>query len=128
MRIVDYAGAEQSWMTRHDIELGQWTAHLVSRELTGTPELIIDVARFPPGFVHHLHRHPGADQLIVPLDGTIVATGEGVEHRVDRGQLVVLPRDEWHGARNDGPSDITCLVIFTGAGSMAGVGYEEKPA
>ncbi|WP_409047377.1 cupin domain-containing protein [Microbacterium sp. HA-8] len=127
MRIIDYDDVPEEWVKRTDMEVGQWSRHLVGAAITATPALAIDFARFPPGFEHHLHRHPHADQLIVALDGVAIMTGPDGEARELRpGQVALLPRNEWHGARNESDTDVTCLVLFPGVGSVADAGYEES--
>lgn len=50
--------------------------HLLSAGLTETPAIVADVLTFMPGFIHHMHRHPYADMVVVPLSGTIRFLGD----------------------------------------------------
>jgi len=52
VRLLDIAAIEQQVFTRWDITGHQVNRHLLSKELTGTPDVVLDHLTFPPGFVH----------------------------------------------------------------------------
>lgn len=126
MLIIQPELIPEQWGTRIDIDGEQGTRHLISRALTGTEELVADLARFPPGFVHHLHRHFEADQLMMPLDGPLVALHPNGDREIAAGEVALFPRNEWHGARNDGDAAVLALILFSGVGELADAGYEES--
>jgi quercetin dioxygenase-like cupin family protein len=87
--------------TRWDITEHQVNQHLLNESLTGTPEIVADLLTFPPGFVHHMHRHPHADMIVVPLTGNLKFLGD-----LDRTEV---------------------LHIFSGVGAVEDIGYEPHP-
>jgi quercetin dioxygenase-like cupin family protein len=102
--------------------------HLLSESLPGTPEIVADLLTFPPGFVHHMHRHPHADMIVVPLTGNLQFLGDfDRTAELKPGQVLVVPRDNWHEFRNvsDAPSE--ALHIFSGVGTVEDIGYEPHP-
>ena len=125
VRLLDIAEIEQQVLTRWDISGCQVTRHLLSKELTGTDDLVADYLTFPPGFVHHMHRHLYADILMVPFSGSFLFLGEsGDPVEVSPGQIMVIPRGSWHEARNVGTVDSEVLHLFSGVGSAEDIGYE----
>jgi quercetin dioxygenase-like cupin family protein len=125
VRLVDIAQIEQLVFTRWDITGHQVTRHLLSKELTGTADLVADYLTFPPGFIHHMHRHPHADIVMIPFSGSFQFQGEsGDPLEVSPGQVLVIPRGNWHEARNVGTVDSQVLHLFSGAGSAEDIGYE----
>ncbi|MCE0765066.1 cupin domain-containing protein [Pseudonocardia kujensis] len=106
----------------------QWNRHLFDAASSGTPQLVADVIRFEAGFVHHMHRHFHADQIVVPLEGWITMYDEHrtpTELRV--GQASLVPRHIWHEARNLSGADCVVLHLFAGAGDYSEVGFEAWP-
>lgn len=125
VQIIDVNALPGSEFRRWDIEGHQINRSLVSAALTGTPDVVVDVIDFPPGFVHHMHRHPHADQLMYVLEGSVRFFGEiaqGVE--IGQGHMLVIPRDNWHEVRNVSDHPCRVLHIFAGAGSVADIGLE----
>lgn len=112
-------------MTRWDITGHQRNRHLLSRPLTGTPDVVGDFITFPPGFIHHMHLHPHADLVLIPLSGSVQFLGvPGPAVEVGPGQLLLIPRSNWHEVSNIGTSDCQVLHFFTGVGHIDDIGYE----
>ena len=125
VRLLDIAEVEQHVFTRWDITGHQVNRHLLSKELTGTPELVLDHITFPPGFVHHMHRHPHADIIVIPCSGSVqFVTDSGEPVEVSPGRVLVIPRDNWHEVRNVGTVDCQVLHFYSGVGSVDDIGYE----
>jgi quercetin dioxygenase-like cupin family protein len=114
--------------TRWDITGYLVNQHLLSELLTGTPTIVADVLTFPSGFIHHMHRHPCADMIVVPLGGSVRFIGE-FDRTIDvkSGQLLVIPRHNWHEIRNVSDAPTQILHIFSGVGSLDDIGYEAHP-
>jgi quercetin dioxygenase-like cupin family protein len=92
---------------------------------SGTPHLVADVITFKPDFVHHMHRHFHADQVMVPLQGSVVMLDEARTPRELRaGETMVVPRYRWHEVRNQSGEDCVVLNLFSGVGDMSEVGFE----
>ena len=126
VRLLDIGEAEPQVFTRWDITGHQVNRHLLSKALTGTDDVVCDHMTFPPGFVHHMHRHPYADMVIIPLSGGVVqflgASGSPVE--VAPGHVLVIPRGNWHEISNVSSVDSQVLHFFVGVGSVDDIGYE----
>ena len=125
VKILDIEEIEHEVFTRWDITGYQVNRHLLSKVLTGTEGVVLDQMTFPPGFVHHMHRHPFADMVIIPLSG--VVQFRGVPHspiEVSTGHVLVIPRGNWHEISNVGTVDSQVLHFFTGVGAVDDIGYE----
>jgi quercetin dioxygenase-like cupin family protein len=72
-----------------------------------------------------MHRHPYADMVIIPLNGVVQFRGvPGSAIEVSPGQLLVIPRGNWHEVSNVSAVDSQVLHFFTGVGSIDDIGYE----
>jgi quercetin dioxygenase-like cupin family protein len=95
---------------------------------SGTPQLIADVITFKPDFIHHMHRHFNADQVMVPLRGSVVMLDEARTPReLGVGEAMVVPRYRWHEVRNESGEDCVVFNLFSGVGEMSEVGFEGAP-
>jgi oxalate decarboxylase/phosphoglucose isomerase-like protein (cupin superfamily) len=106
----------------------QLNRRLIDLATTGTPQLIADVITFTPGFVHHMHRHFHAEQVMVPLQGSVMMLDEArAAHELRTGEAMVVPRYRWHEVRNESGADCVVLNLFSGVGDMTEVGFEGRP-
>lgn len=125
VRLLDIEEIEHEVFTRWDITSYQVNRHLLSKTLTGTEGAVLDQMTFPPGFVHHMHRHPHADMVIIPVSGVVQFRGvPGSPIEVAPGQVLVVPRGNWHEISNVGNVDSQVLHFFTGVGAVEDIGYE----
>ena len=125
VRLLDIGETEEEVFTRWDITGHQVNRHLLSKALTGTDDVVLDHLTFPPGFVHHMHRHPYADMVVIPLNGVVQFLGASGSHvEVSPGQLLVIPRGNWHEISNVSPVDSRVLHFFSGVGAAEDTGYE----
>lgn len=125
VRLLDIGKIEPQVMTRWDITGHQVNRHLLSKALTGTDDVVVDHITCPPGFVHHMHRHPYADMVIIPLSGALQFLGaSGAPVEVLPGHLLVIPRGNWHEVSNVNTADSQALHFFAGVGSVDDIGYE----
>jgi quercetin dioxygenase-like cupin family protein len=128
VQLLTFDDVPKEVFTRWDITEYQVNQHLLSGSMTGTPEIVADVLTFPPGFIHHMHRHPHADMVVVPLTGNLRFLGDlGRREELEPGQLLVIPRDNWHEFRNVSDAPSTVLHIFSGVGAVEDIGYEPHP-
>ncbi len=103
----------------------QLNRRLFDLATSGTPHLIADVITFKPDFIHHMHRHFRADQVMVPLQGSVVMLDETRTPRELRaGEAMVVPRYRWHEVRNQSGEDCVVFNLFSGVGEMSEVGFE----
>ena len=125
VRLLDIEEIEQEVFTRWDITGHQVNRHLLSKALTGTEGVVLDQMTFPPGFVHHMHRHPYADMVIIPLTGWCSSAAcQAPPSRCSPGHLLVIPRGNWHEISNVSAVDSQVLHFFTGVGAVDDIGYE----
>ena len=125
VKILDIEEIEHEVFTRWDITGHQVNRHLLSKALTATEGVVLDQITFPPGFVHHMHRHPYADMVIIPLSGGVQFLGvPGSPIEVSPGHVLVVPRGNWHEISNVGTVDSQVLHFFTGVGAVDDIGYE----
>jgi quercetin dioxygenase-like cupin family protein len=125
VRLLDIGETEQELFTRWDITGHQVNRHLLSKALTGIEGVVLDHLTFPPGFVHHMHRHPHADMVIIPLSEVVqFAGGSGSLIEVWPGQLLVIPRGNWHEINNLSRVESEVLHFFFGVDSIDEIGYE----
>ena len=125
MHCFDFDEMPVERFERFDIVGHQLNRHLVSQALTGTPGIIIDHITFPPGFVHKMHRHPHANQYMVPLSGKLLVESVGLAPtELGVGQIIVLQKNTWHEVKNLGSSDCMCIHIFSDVDTIGEIGFE----
>jgi quercetin dioxygenase-like cupin family protein len=127
-QLLTFDDVPKEVFTRWDITEHQVNQHLLNESLSGTPQIVADVLTLPPGFIHHMHRHPHADMIVVPLTGSLRFLGDlGRAEELEPGRLLVIPRDNWHEFRNVSGTTSTVLHIFSGVGGVEDIGYEPHP-
>jgi len=98
---------------------------LVDRAQTGATGVVFNVTQFPSGKTHELHRHPHAEEALYVLKGSGLHLSEGEPVRQNEGDVIYIPRGEWHGFTNDTDGPITVIAVFGGVGSYDEAGYED---
>ncbi|MDT0183976.1 cupin domain-containing protein [Microbacterium sp. ARD31] len=74
---------------------------------------------------HELHRHPGGQEFFYILEGEgVQLVDDGEPAPMGAGDLVFVPRSEWHGFRNTGSSELRAIFGYLGAESLEAGGYE----
>jgi quercetin dioxygenase-like cupin family protein len=128
VQLLTFDDIPEGVLTRWDITEYQVNRHLLSESLTGTPAIVSDLMTFPPGFIHHMHRHPYADMIVFPLVGSVQFVGE-FDRTMDvgPGQSLVVPRHNWHELRNVSGAPCQVLHFFSGVGAVEDIGYEAHP-
>ena len=101
---------------------------LIDRAGAGSTEVVFNVTEFSPGKTHGLHRHPHAEEVLYVLRGEGLHLSEGEPVRQRAGEVVFIPRGEWHGFANDSERPTTVIAVFGGVGSYDEAGYEEQEA
>ena len=128
VELLTFTEVPKEVFTRWDITEHQVNQHLLSDALTGTPQIVADLLTFPPGFIHHMHRHPHADMIVVPLSGNLRFLGDaGRVNDLTPGQVLVVPRGNWHEFRNVSDALAEVLHLFSGVGALDDIGYEPHP-
>ena len=128
VKLLDFGEIDEEVFTRWDITGHQLNRHLMSESLTGTPDVVADFITLPPGFIHHMHRHPDADQFVVTLAGSLQFRGaDDLALELRPGRMLIVPRGNWHELSNLGTEDCQVLHFFTGVGSIEDIGFEPYP-
>jgi quercetin dioxygenase-like cupin family protein len=99
---------------------------LIDQAGAGSTQIVFNVTRFSPGKTHGLHRHPNAEEVLYVLQGEGLHLSEGEPVRQREGEVVFIPRGEWHGFANDSHEPTTVIAVFGGVGSYDEAGYEDK--
>jgi quercetin dioxygenase-like cupin family protein len=82
-------------------------------------------ATFLPGKCHDFHRHPGQEEVIYVVEGTIEQWIEQEKRILTVGDSVVIPADAVHASFNDGAEAAKILAILSPAVGEEGYGLED---
>jgi quercetin dioxygenase-like cupin family protein len=90
---------------------------LLRRDLEGqgnqVQESIVTLAEFQPGQGSPWHNHPGAQEILYVLEGTVTAEVEGrPAATIKAGEVILIPAEVPHSVRNDGTS-VTARALVT---------------
>jgi quercetin dioxygenase-like cupin family protein len=88
---------------------------------------VFNVSEFPPHRSHHLHRHPHAEEFLYVLEGSGLHETENGPVRVVAGEVVFIPKNEWHGFTNDTDQLVRVATCIAGVARYASAGYEVHP-
>lgn len=100
---------------------------LVDEQSAGVSHFTLGWTVLKPGARHERHRHHHCDEFFVVLQGKgEIYTAEGREAAA-AGDVVYIPRGEWHGFVNTGEEDAVLIWGWIGAGSLEASGYEVAP-
>ncbi len=93
----------------------------VSGPRDGLAGIVAIEATFLPGKAHPFHYHPGQEEVIYVVEGTIEQWVEAESTTLTRGDAVVIPADVVHATYNDGNVAAKILAILSPA--VDGDGY-----
>jgi len=97
---------------------------LVTRETVGAQSSVFGVTYFPPGSRHEIHRHENAEEAEYLMAGEGVARVGDNDVVMRAGDLVFVPRNDYHGFRNTSDTDTAVMAwSYSGAASLAEAGY-----
>lgn len=97
---------------------------LIDRASAHSKELLVGRTVLPPGAMHDRHRHFNCEEFWIVLQGSgVMYTNEG-ERPAKEGDVVLIPREHWHGFKNTTDSDVILIWGWSGAGSLEDSGYE----
>lgn len=102
---------------------------LVTETTAGSSRVAANLCEVPPGAGHALHRHPGAEEVLIVLDGDGTRLGADPDQTfpVTAGDMVLTPAGEWHGFANTGNRTARISVVYGGVANRAAAGYDEHP-
>lgn len=107
---------------------GMFVHWLADRDQGGTETTVFNVTEFPPNRSHELHRHPTAEEYFFVLEGAGVHLTEGEPVPVGVGDLVFIPKGEWHGFANNTDRSTMVVTVIGGVAHYSDAGYEVHPA
>jgi len=111
---------------RHGWE-GMHVHWLADRDHGSTQTTVFNVTEFPPNRSHELHRHPNAEEYFFVLEGTGLHLTDGEPVRLETGDLVFVPKGEWHGFANDSERPTLAVTVMGGVSHYSEAGYEAHP-
>jgi len=81
-----------------------------SRDLVAITEVV------PAGKLIPVHKHPDADEIVILLQGTGIATIGETRRTVEAGSMLFAPKGIWMGFENTGSEDAHVVGIFSKPG------------
>ena len=97
----------------------------VSGPRDGLAGIVAIEATFLAGKCHDFHRHPGQEEVIYVIEGTIEQWLEQEKSILTAGDSVVIPADAVHATFNDGDAPARILAILSPAVGEDGYGVED---
>jgi quercetin dioxygenase-like cupin family protein len=108
--------AEDGWI---DMDV-RW---LVTSENVGSENSVFGLTIFPPGSKHDIHRHPNAEEIEYIVSGSGVAQVGDDNVEISAGELVFVPRNEYHGFHNTSDGETVMVWTYAPAASLEEAGY-----
>ncbi len=97
----------------------------VSGPRDGLDGIVAIEATFLPGKCHDFHRHPGQEEVIYVLEGTIEQWVLDQKQVLAAGDSAVIPASAVHASFNDGTEPAKILAILSPAVGEDGYGVED---
>ena len=97
----------------------------VSGPRDGLDGIVAIEATFLPGKCHDFHRHPGQEEVIYVVEGTIEQWLEQEKLVLSAGDSVVIPESAVHATFNDGDAPARIIAILSPAVGDDGYGLED---
>jgi quercetin dioxygenase-like cupin family protein len=97
----------------------------VSGPRDGLAGIVAIEATFVPGKCHDFHRHPGQEEVIYVIEGTIEQWVESERQVLSAGDSVIVPASAVHATFNDGGAPAKILAILSPAVGEDGYGVED---
>jgi quercetin dioxygenase-like cupin family protein len=98
---------------------------LVSSPRDGLRDIVTVEATFLPGKCHDFHRHPGQEEVIYVLEGSVEQWVEQERSVLGPGDAVLIPNSAVHATFNDGGAPARILAILSPAVGEDGYGVED---
>jgi quercetin dioxygenase-like cupin family protein len=99
---------------------------LADREHGGTQTTVFNVTEFPPNRSHEVHRHPDAEEYFFVLRGAGLHLTGDEPVPLKAGDLVFIPKGEWHGFANDTDEPTLVVTVMGGVAHYSDAGYEVR--
>jgi quercetin dioxygenase-like cupin family protein len=108
--------AEDGWI---DMDV-RW---LVTAANVGAENSVFGLTIFPPGAKHDIHRHPNAEEIEYIVSGSGVAQVGEDDVEIAAGELVFVPKNEYHGFHNTSDGETVMVWTYAPAASLEEAGY-----
>ena len=110
-------------LTRDDHDWGVFAQ--ISGPRDGLSGIVAIEATFLPAKCHDFHRHPGQEEVIYVIEGTIEQWLGQEKHMLSAGDSVVIPASAVHATFNDGDAPAKILAILSPSVGEDGYGVED---
>ena len=110
-------------LTRDEHDWGVFAQ--VSGPRDGLAGIVTIEATFLPGKCHDFHRHPGQEEVIYVIEGTIEQWLEQEKRVLTAGDSVVIPASAVHATFNDGTVPAKIIAILSPSVGEDGYGVED---
>jgi len=101
-----------------------WTcAGCSPRDTVGAEHSVFGITVFPPGAKHDIHRHPNAEEWEYLVSGHGIARVGDADVELGPGEVVFVPKNDYHGFENTGDEPVCMLWGYAGAASLDEAGY-----
>lgn len=110
-------------LTRDDHDWGVFAQ--ISGPRDGLAGIVTIEATFLAGKCHDFHRHPGQEEVIYVIEGTIEQWLEQDKMLLSAGDSVVIPSSAVHATFNDGDAPAKILAILSPSVGEDGYGVED---
>ena len=97
----------------------------VSGPRDGLDGIVAIEATFLPGKCHDFHRHPGQEEVIYVIEGSIEQWVLGEKQVLSAGDSVAIPASAVHASFNEGSEPAKILAILSPAVGDDGYGVED---
>jgi len=97
----------------------------VSGPRDGLDGIVAIEATFLPGKCHDFHRHPGQEEVIYVIEGSIEQWVLDEKQVLSAGDSVVIPASAVHASFNEGTEPAKILAILSPAVGDDGYGVED---
>ena len=109
--------ADRGWV-------GMEVRWLVTAESVGAEQTVIGRTVLRPGSRHDIHRHPHAEEWEYVVSGTAIKHIGDRSVRLEAGDVVFVPRNEYHGLENASDTDdVVTIWGYSGASTLEQAGY-----
>jgi quercetin dioxygenase-like cupin family protein len=96
---------------------------LLTRETVGSEQSVFGITVFPPGSKHDIHRHPNAEEFEYLVSGRGIARVGDADVELGPGEVVFVPKNDYHGFENTGAEPVVMIWGYAGAASLDEAGY-----
>ena len=96
---------------------------LLTRDTVGAEHSVFGITVFPPGSKHDIHRHPNAEEFEYLVSGRGIARVGDTDVELGPGEVVFVPKNDYHGFENTGDEPVFMIWGYAGAASLDEAGY-----